>query len=36
MLHEVDEYIPEATFLEGIGIYVNVIRDLASQGPEMP
>jgi aminoacylase len=36
MLHEVDEYIPEATFLEGIGIYVNVIRDLASQGEELP
>lgn len=31
MLHENDEYIPESTFLEGIAIYVGLIRDLSSQ-----
>jgi aminoacylase len=36
MLHEVDEYIPDATFLEGIGMYINIIRALASQGTDMP
>jgi aminoacylase len=35
MLHENDEYIPEATFLEGIGVYVGLIRELASQGQDM-
>jgi aminoacylase len=29
MLHENDEYIPEATYLEGIGVYVNLIYRLA-------
>ncbi|CAJ1931105.1 unnamed protein product [Cylindrotheca closterium] len=28
MLHEHDEYIPESTFLEGIGVYVGLIQDL--------
>lgn len=31
MLHEHDEYILEENFLEGIGIYVNIIRALGSQ-----
>ena len=31
MLHENNEYIPESTFLEGIGVYVGVIQALASQ-----
>lgn len=35
MLHENDEYIPEATFLEGIGVYVRVIEALASQTEEL-
>lgn len=35
MLHENDEYIPESTFLEGIGVYVGVIEALASQTKEM-
>jgi aminoacylase len=33
MLHENDEYIPESTFLEGIGVYVNLIRALGSHIP---
>ena len=35
MLHENDEYIPESTFIEGIGVYVRVIQALASQGKDM-
>jgi len=35
MLHEIDEYIPEETFLEGIEVYVNIIRELGKQGKEM-
>jgi aminoacylase len=35
MLHENDEYLPEATFLEGIEIYVKVIEALASQTKEL-
>jgi aminoacylase len=31
MLHENDEYIPESTFLEGIAVYVGLIRDLSRQ-----
>ena len=31
LLHENDEYIPEATFVEGIGVYVGIIHALASQ-----
>ena len=30
MLHEHDEYIPESTFLEGIGVYVGLIQDLGN------
>jgi aminoacylase len=32
MLHEIDEYIPEATYLEGISVFVNLIQALGSQG----
>jgi len=35
MLHENDEYIPESTFLEGIQVYVGLIRALGSQGKEL-
>lgn len=35
MLHENDEYLPEATFLEGIEVYVKVIEALASQTKEL-
>mmetsp|Transcript_22161 Transcript_22161/g.34086 ORF Transcript_22161/g.34086 Transcript_22161/m.34086 type:complete len:326 (+) Transcript_22161:1-978(+) len=35
MLHEVDEYIPEETFLEGIEVYVSLIRELGKQGKEI-
>ena len=28
MLHENDEYIPEKTYLEGISVYVTLIREL--------
>ena len=31
LLHENDEYIPEKTFLEGIGVYVGLIKGLGSQ-----
>ena len=31
LLHENDEYIPESTFLEGIEVYVGLVRTLASQ-----
>ncbi|GAX26615.1 aminoacylase [Fistulifera solaris] len=34
-LHEVDEYIPEHTFLEGIEVFIGLLRDLMSQGKEM-
>lgn len=35
LLHEHDEYILESNFLEGIGVYVGLIRTLGSQGAEM-
>jgi aminoacylase len=35
MLHENDEYIDVAVFLEGLGIMTAVIQRLAMQGPEM-
>jgi aminoacylase len=35
MLHENDEYIPENTYLEGIGVYVGLIQALGSQGREL-
>jgi aminoacylase len=35
MLHENDEYIPVSTFLEGIGVYVNLLKELGSQGKEL-
>jgi len=35
MLHENDEYIPESTFVEGIGVYVGLISALASQSKEL-
>jgi aminoacylase len=31
MLHENDEYIPEETFLEGISVYVGLLKDLSNQ-----
>lgn len=34
-LHEVDEYIPENTFLEGIEVYISLFKDLMSKGREM-
>lgn len=34
-LHEINEYVPEATFVEGIGVYVSLLHALASQGKEM-
>jgi hypothetical protein len=35
LLHEHDEYILERNYLEGIGIYVELIQALGSQGDEM-
>jgi aminoacylase len=35
LLHENDEYIPEVTFLEGIAVYVALIKALGSQGKEI-
>ena len=35
MLHEDDEYIPESTFLEGIVVYIGLLKTLASQGEEL-
>jgi aminoacylase len=35
MLHENDEYIPESTYLEGIGVYVGLIQAFGSQGREL-
>jgi aminoacylase len=35
MLHEHDEYILESNFLEGIGVYYELIQALAAQGDEM-
>jgi aminoacylase len=35
MLHENDEYIPVSTFLEGIGVYVGLLKALGSQGKEL-
>jgi aminoacylase len=34
-LHEVDEYIPEHAFLEGIEVFIGLLRDLMSQGKDM-
>lgn len=34
-LHEIDEYIPENTFLEGIEVYIGLLKDLISIGKEM-
>jgi aminoacylase len=35
LLHENDEYILETNYLEGIGVYFELIQALASQGDEM-
>ena len=35
MLHENDEYIPEKTFVEGISVYIGLLKDLASQGSDI-
>jgi aminoacylase len=35
MLHENDEYIPRSTFLEGISVYVGLLKELGSQGKEL-
>ena len=35
MLHENDEYIPESTYIEGIGVYIGLIKDLGSQTDEI-
>lgn len=35
LLHENDEYLEENVFLEGIGVYVHLIRTLGAQGPEI-
>jgi len=35
MLHENDEYIPESVFVEGIEVYVGIIRALGSQTKEI-
>lgn len=35
MLHENDEYIPEATYLEGISVYVALIHAMGSQGDSL-
>ena len=35
MLHENDEYILESNYLEGIGVYVGLIRELGSQTDEI-
>lgn len=35
MLHENDEYLDEEVFLEGIGVYVHLIRALGSQGRDI-
>jgi len=35
LLHEHDEYILESNYLEGIGVYYELIQSLASQGDEM-
>jgi len=35
MLHEVDEYIPEDIFVEGVGVYASLIRELGKQGREI-
>ncbi|KAG7347500.1 Ac-peptdase-euk: N-acyl-L-amino-acid amidohydrolase [Nitzschia inconspicua] len=35
LLHEHDEYILESNFIEGIGIFVNLIQSLGSQGQEI-
>lgn len=34
LLHENDEYLDETIFLEGIGIYVNLIKKLANYDPD--
>jgi aminoacylase len=35
LLHENDEYIPESTFIEGISVYVTLIKALGLQGKEI-
>jgi aminoacylase len=35
MLHENDEYILESNYLEGIGVYVGLIKELGSQTDEI-
>lgn len=35
LLHEHDEYILESNFIEGIGIFVGLIKTLGSQGQEI-
>lgn len=35
LLHEHDEYILESNFVEGIGVFVNLIQALGSQGEEI-
>lgn len=35
LLHEINECIPEQTFLEGIAIYIHLIQSLASAGAEL-
>ena len=35
LLHENDEYIPEHTFVEGIGIFVGLIYTLGAQGKDL-
>jgi aminoacylase len=35
MLHENDEYIPESVFVEGVEVYVGIIRALGSQTKEI-
>jgi aminoacylase len=35
LLHENDEYILESNFLEGISVYVHLLKALGSQGKEM-
>jgi hypothetical protein len=32
LLHEIDEYVPENTYVEGISVYVGLLKALASQG----
>lgn len=34
-LHEIDEYIEESNFIEGIAVYVKLLESLGSQGKEI-